>query len=79
MDQGSDRGLHLPPFQGVRDLAEAGYDLTRLGGHREGLGHETYQQGFGVGGKRWRHPHLALEPLAKLVSPDGFRNRMMRG
>src|SRR6202142_4304658 len=79
MDQGLDRALGLPSFQSVRDLAEAGYDLTGLGGHGEGFDHGTRQQSFGISGERRRHTDVALESLAELVTPDGFRNRLMGG
>ena len=61
MDQGFDRALDLPPLQGIRDLAEAGDDLPRLGGHGEGFDHTTGQQSFGISGKRRRHADVALE------------------
>ena len=51
------------PARGRLDLAEAGYDLAGLGGHRERFDHAAHQQSLGIGGKRRRDADVALEPL----------------
>ncbi len=65
----------LPLLKGVLDLAKAGYDLAGLGGHRQRFDHAANQQDFRIGGQRRRNAEVALEALAKLITPDGFCNR----
>ncbi len=74
-----DQGLDVALLEGALDLAEAGYDLPCLGGYRKRVDHAANQRAFGIGGKRRRHAELALEALAKLVTPDGFCNGLTRG
>ena len=78
VDQGPDSGRALPRLEGRLDLAKAGNRLARLGGDRQCLHRAPHQQGFGVRDKRRRHANLAAEPLAEMVAPDRFRNRLAR-
>ena len=73
-----DQRLDVALLEGTLDLAEAGHDLPGLGGHGERVDDAAYQQAFRICGERRRDAEVALEALAKLVTPDGFCNRLMR-
>ncbi|MEY9797248.1 hypothetical protein ABH984_005263 [Bradyrhizobium ottawaense] len=72
-----DPGRAFP--KGAFDLAEAGHDLARFGGDPKGFRHAPNQERLNIGRKRLRDAQLALEGLAKLVTPDGFRNHPAGG
>src|SRR3984957_9771711 len=78
VDQGLNRALGLPLPEGFLALGKTRQYLASLGGHGQRLDRASHQEGLGIRDKRRRDTDIALETLAKMVTPDRLCNRLTR-